>query len=250
MFFAQDAPLQNEYDALYRSLFKRPDIYMQIVEALTKHRAGLLREQILKATGADDNEVFQRALRELEQCGFIRKYNMFDYKAKNALYQLIDNFTLFHFQHIATNIPQDEHYWSDMRFSGRYNVWAGLAFERLCLLHSQQIKQSLGISGIQCNVYSWTYMPKGGADDSSFQIDMLIDRIDRIVNICEMKYADEEYVMNADEDRRLRQRISRFIEHTRTRKAVHPVLVTTYGLSRNGYASVFQHIITLDDLFR
>lgn len=258
IFFSQDAPLRNEFQALFRSLFKKPDIYIRIVTALTKKRAGLLREQILEATDADDNESFQNALKELEECGFIRRYNMLEHKAKNALYQLMDLFTLFHFQYIAANDKQDEHYWSNMYFSGEHNAWAGLAFERLCLHHAPQIKQALGISGVICHLCSWTYKPtkeeielakKNNKNAGGFQIDLLIDRDDHIINICEMKFADDEYIMNSEEDRILRQRISRFVAHTATRKTIHPILVTTYGLSQNGYASVFQRVITMNDLF-
>ena len=249
IFFAQDAPLHDEFKALYKSLFKRSEIYLQIVESLTKRRAGLLREEILRETGLDDNEAFQRALRELEECSFIRKYNMYEYKAKNALYQLIDNFTLFHYQHIAANVPQDEHYWSSRRMSGDLDAWAGLAFERLCLLHAPQIKHALGISGVVCTFYSWTYKPGKDEQTEGFQIDMLIDRDDQIINICEMKFTEDEYVVKADDDRLLRRRIARFIAKTETKKTIHPILITTYGLSRNGYASVYQRTITLDDLF-
>lgn len=251
MFFAEDAPLQNEFRALYKSLFKRSEIYMKIVKALTKRRAGLLREEILKETEAEEGEQFQCAMRELEECGFIRKYNMYEYKTKNALYQLIDNFTLFHFQHLAANEPRDNHYWSSRRLSGDLDAWAGLAFERLCLLHAPQIKQALGISGVISSFYSWTYKP--GKDETTtegFQIDMLIDRDDRVINICEMKYTEDEYAVTAEDDRLLRRRISRFMAKTQTKKTIHPVLITTYGLSPNGYASIYQRTITMDDLFK
>ncbi len=174
---------------------------------------------------------------------------MYEYKAKNALYQLIDNFTLFHYQHIAANVPQDEHYWSSRRMSGDLDAWAGLAFERLCLLHAPQIKHALGISGVVCTFYSWTYKPGKDEQTEGFQIDMLIDRDDQIINICEMKFTEDEYVVKADDDRLLRRRIARFIAKTETKKTIHPILITTYGLSRNGYASVYQRTITLDDLF-
>lgn len=251
MFFAEDAPLKNEFKALYKSLFKRADIYVKIVEALTKRRAGLLREEILKESGVEEGEQFQCAMRELEECGFIRKYNMFEYKTKNALYQLVDNFTLFHFQHIAPNESQDNHYWSNRRLSGSLDSWAGLAFERLCFSHAPQIKQALGITGVVSNFYSWTYKPsKEDLHTDGFQIDMLIDRDDRIINICEMKYSKDEYVVTAEEDRLLHRRIARFMEKTQTKKTIHPILITSYGLSQNGYASIYQRTITLDDLFR
>ena len=188
-------------------------------------------------------------MRELEECGFIRKYYMFEYKAKNALYQLVDNFTLFHFQHIVANVPQDEHYWSNRRLSGDLEAWAGLAFERLCLLHAPQIKHALGISGVVSNFYSWTFKPGKEEQTEGFQIDMLIDRDDQIINICEMKFKEDEYIVTADDDRLLRRRIARFMAKTQTKKIVHPVLITTYGLAHKGYASVYQRAITLDDLF-
>lgn len=249
MFFSADAPLQGEFEALYRSLFKSPAIYMNIVEALAKRRSGLLREEILSITKAEDNEVFQKALKELEQCGFLRKYTMLGYKSKNALYQLIDNFTLFHFQFIATKGSHSTNLWSDSQFTPAHNAWAGLAFERVCLQHISQIKGALGIQGVSSQVYSWTYRPKEADSVGAFQIDLLLDRSDRIINICEMKFTDDEYSMSAADDKALRQRIARFTEQTGTRKAIHPVLVTTYGISNSGYRSVFQRIITLDQLF-
>ena len=82
------------------------------------------------------------------------------------------------------------------------------------------------------------------------QIDMLIDRKDGIINLCEMKHSKAEYVISAREEAQLRNRIAVFEAETRTKKAVHLTMVTTYGVAKNSHAGLVQSEVTLDDLFR
>ena len=188
-----------------------------------------------------------KVLEELEYCGFIRKYNGYNKKTKQAIYQLIDNYTLFYFKFIKQNENNDEHFWSASIDSAKHRAWSGLAFERLCMAHVQQIKAKLGIAGVLSNVYSW----RKEADDNNdgAQIDLLIDRNDQVVNICEMKYSLSEYSIDAEYERDLRRKKTVFIDDTNTRKAVHLTMVTTYGLRQNTHSGVIQSEVTLDDLF-
>ncbi len=245
--FTKNGKLSNEFDQLYASLFKSPEQYIDIVTALGKKKAGMTREEIIVAIDKYSNGALSKVLDELEYCGFIRKYNGFDKKSKQAIYQLIDNYTLFYFKFIQQNENNDEHFWSASIDSAMHRAWSGLAFERLCMAHTQQIKAALGIAGVLSNVYSW----RKEADEMSdgAQIDLLIDRKDQVINLCEMKYSLSEYIIDAEYEQKLRNKKSAFINATNTRKAVHLTMVTTFGIKANAHSGIVQNEITLDDLF-
>ena len=250
IFFRQGAPLANEFSALYRSLFSRPEGYVTIVEALSKKKAGMTREELLAATRLHDNPVFVRQLQELEQCDFIRTYQKLNNKRKDMVYQLMDNFTLFYYQYMSNNELNDESYWSNTISSARHNAWAGLAFERVCFHHVRQIKQALGIAGVASQVYSFTYRPKADEDPEwAVQIDMLIDRADGLVDMCEIKYAKDDFLMTDAEETKVRKRLACLMSRGKTKKAVHAVLITTYGVVNNAHSHVFQKVVKADDLF-
>ena len=245
--FAKNGKLSNEFNQLYASLFKSPEQYIDIVTALGKKKVGMTREEIIAATDKYSNGALSKVLDELEYCGFIRKYNGFDKKSKQAIYQLIDNYTLFYFKFIQQNENNDEHFWSASIDSAMHRAWSGLAFERLCMAHTQQIKAALGIAGVLSNVYSW----RKEADETSdgAQIDLLIDRKDQVINLCEMKYSLSEYIIDAEYEQKLRNKKSAFIDTTNTRKAVHLTMVTTFGIKVNAHSGIVQNEITLEDLF-
>ena len=245
--FAKNGKLSNEFDQLYASLFKSPEQYIDIVTALGKKKAGMTREEIIVAIDKYSNGALSKVLDELEYCGFIRKYNGFDKKSKQAIYQLIDNYTLFYFKFIQQNENNDEHFWSASIDSAMHRAWSGLAFERLCMAHTQQIKAALGIAGVLSNVYSW----RKEADETSdgAQIDLLIDRKDQVINLCEMKYSLSEYAIDAEYEQKLRNKKSAFIYATNTRKAVHLTMVTTFGIKANAHSGIVQNEVKLDDLF-
>ena len=247
LFFSKDGELRGEYDELYASLFNHPEKYITVIETLGKKRLGLTREEIIREGKLESNGQLTTILEDLENCGFIRKYNMIGMKNKSALYQLTDFYTLFYFRFIQNNPVNDEHFWSKSIGTGEYNNWCGLAFERVCLMHSQQIKKRLGISGIISSEYAWWVDNKEGKRGA--QIDLLIDRNDGVINLCEMKYTKMPFHIDADYDATLQYKRSRFIETTHTRKAVHLTMVSAQGLQRNAYADDIQSQITADDLF-
>ena len=247
IFFARNGKLTNEFNLLYASLFKSPEQYIDVVTALGKKKVGMTREEIIRAIDKPSNGALSKVLDELEYCGFIRKYSGYGKKTKEAIYQLVDNYTLFYFKFIRQNKNNDEHFWSASVDSATHRVWSGLAFERLCLAHTQQIKAGLGISGVLSNIYSWR--KETDENGSGAQIDLLIDRNDQVINICEMKYSLSEFSIDAEYERNLRNKKSAFIEATHTRKAVHLTMVTTYGVRQNSHSGIVQNVITLDDLF-
>lgn len=248
LFFARSNKLDGEFDELYSSLFRKPEPYLNIVTALGRRKAGLSRDELVAQTGMGSCGNLTRHLRELEECGFIRKSLAFGKKAKGALYQLIDNFTLFHLAFVGENKSNDRCFWSGSSDSQFRVVWEGLAFERLCLQHVREIKIALGISGVVSNVCSWQIART--AEHEGAQVDLLIDRNDGVINLCEMKFASAEYEIKDEEDRHARARKDLFKATTGTRKAVHLTYVTTYGLKRNKHSGIAQSEVTLDDLFR
>ena len=248
LFFARSNKLEGEFDELYASLFRKPEPYLNIVMALGRRKSGLSRDELVAQTGRGSCGNLTRHLRELEECGFIRKSLAFGKKAKGALYQLIDNFTLFHLAFAGENKSNDRCFWSGSSDSQFRVVWEGLAFERLCLQHVREIKIALGISGVVSNDCSW--QTARTAEHEGAQVDLLIDRNDGVINLCEMKFASAEYEIKGDEERHARARKELFKETTGTRKAVHLTYVTTYGLKRNKYTGIVQSEVTLDDLFR
>ena len=249
MFFSERGELCKEFDALYASLFKRPTTHISIITALANKKMGMQREDILEATGLSDNTTFANALQELEQCGFIRKFMPIGYKNKNAIYQLMDNYTLFYFDFIKKNTNQDEHFWTANIDTTIHNGWAGRAFERVCLQHISQIKAALGFSAIISTVHSWIYKPKNSSE-KGVQIDMLIDRNDQTINLCEIKYTNAPYSLDAEEDMRLRNRKATFVRETGTTKSILITMITTYGLTPSGYSDDIHCQVNMQDLFK
>lgn len=156
LFFSEDGNLRHEFDDLYDSLFKQPKPYLSIVDALATKKVGMTRTEILRTTQLTDNGKLTEYLENLEYCGFIRKYNCIGMKAKNALFQLMDNYTLFYYKFIKDSYINDAQYWTKITGKPEYNTWCGLAFERVCLQHVEQIKAKLGIQGVITTVYSWS----------------------------------------------------------------------------------------------
>ena len=247
LFFHPDGELHDEFDALYASLFKNPDPYITVVRTLGTKRIGLTREELIRQAKLEDNGRLSEILKDLEACGFIRRYRNFGHNTKNAIYQLIDSYTLFYYDFIQANTSADASFWSRQTGSPLYYNWCGRAFERVCLLHVDQIRKALSIFGTISRVCSW-YLPKT-SDRNGAQIDLIIDRDDSVIDICEMKYTKQPYEMNHDAEQKVLNRRERFVAETGTNKSVHLILVSANGVQHNSYSDEFQSVITADALF-
>lgn len=246
--FVKDAPLQNEYKYLYASVFKNPESYVRIIERLGRKKVGMTREELAEGEGLSNSGDLTQKLEELESCGFIRKYHAFGMKKRNAVYQLMDCFTLFYLRFLADGM-QDEHFWTNQINTPVLNTWMGLAFERICLLHIDQIKYKLQIGGVLTDINSWYCKPDPDKGIMGAQIDLLIVRKDQVINLCEMKFSDSEYSFSNKEERNIRNKVHDLQVQTGTKYAIHPTLVTTYGLLENIYSGTIQAVITMEDLF-
>jgi hypothetical protein len=243
--FAEKGELTNEFGNLYASLFKNHEKHVKIVEVLSKKVKGLTREEIIKSSKLPDGGGLTQTLVELELCGFIRIYKAFGKKERHSLFQLSDFFTLFYFNFMKDKSFNDEHYRTNFIENARHRAWSEYAFEQVCLAHLPQIKRKLGISGILTSTFSW----QGRESGKGAQIDLLIDRNDKVMNLCEMKFAGEPFVIDKRYDENLRNKRAVFRQETKTNKALHLTLITTYGVFHNEYWSGIQSEVTMDDLF-
>ena len=168
-------------------------------------------------------------------------------KKKEKYYKLTDNFCLFYLNFIEKKGTNDESFWQHSVLSPAIASWQGFAFEEVCFAHSLQIKAALGIAGIQTNLSSLIITKD--ENQSGMQIDMLIDRADRVINLCEIKYCNQEFIIDKHYEEKLRQRVERIRELTKNRRNIHLTLITTFGLHNNEYSGRIQKTINMDDLF-
>ena len=247
LLFSEHGELHREYDRLFRSLFTAPDAYMAIIAALVENKQGISREEIATKVKLANNGHLTKLLTNLVNCDFIRRYSTKEKKVKaNAhLYQLTDMFILFHHT-FAKRPTTDPHYWSNMMGTPAMSAWLGLAFERVCLLHIPQIKQALGIGGIHTEYYAWRSRQSAPA----VQIDLIIERADQMINLCEVKYSEYPYAIDKNEEARMRLRIGAFSSETACRKGILPTFITTFGLNRNAHSGLVAGEVTMDDLFK
>jgi len=258
LIFAENGELHNEFHNIYHSLYTNATDHIKVVSALAIKAKGLTRKEISEITDLSSNGNLSTILEELVQCGFIRAYEPFKAENKplrrralnmhhspNCLYQLIDPFTLFYFQ-VFVNHSNNPHYWTQAYLSHEHSTWAGLSFEMLCLNHANQIKQVLGIVGMHTQVLSWF----GKGDSNKAQIDMLIDRADDCINICEMKYYNDILHLTQKDEDDVRRKINVFLEQSGTHKQVILTLITAHGLEHNAHSGGIQQELTLEDIIK
>lgn len=234
--------LHYEYEHLFSSLFKNATNHIKIISVISEQKWGVQRTDIVKKSGVSDGEGLTKALKELEQCGFIRKYKNITKEKNGFFYQLIDPFILFSYYFLKDEKIKD---WEKFYKSAAFYTWRGNAFEIVSLCHIHQIKNALGISGVSSDEYSWkSEQKKDGA-----QIDLIIDRRDDVMNICEMKYTDEEFLIVSDYEKELNHKINLFRKEVNTDKALHITLISVSGLKKNNYSDVVLNVINGDDLF-
>lgn len=243
LFFSEDAPMRGEYRRLYRSVFRSPERYMDIIKALAANKSGLTRTEISKTVGIESGDGLTEMLKDLVACDFIRSYRN-GLKKNGEIYQLMDFYTLFYLQ-FCENPSTDRNYWKNTLNSPLQNNWYGLSYERVCMAHVQEILQALHLDTIHTEYYSF----RSKESSPKVQIDLVIDRSDDFVDIIEIKYSRVKYEMSKEEREKIERRVSRYINETKTRKGIQTVLITTLGCEKNRNTDVCQRFLTLDDLF-
>lgn len=246
LFFSKNAELAYEFENLYKALFRHSEMHVQVVTALAQKSMGLTRDELLKITGIQSSGNFTAVLDELESCGFIRRFTPLAKQKKDELIQLIDFYTLFYFKFIKENKLKSENFWSSMQKSALFAGWSGYAFEMLCLHHIPQIKNTLQISGMQSSPCSFV----GKGDDTGAQIDLLIDRADNVMNVCEMKFTREPFCIDKSYAERLENKLAVLRKRIKTSKTLMLTMISAKGLKKNSYFDMVQNVVTLEDLMK
>ncbi len=244
--FNENGLLQTEFSNLFRSLFNNYEKHLKIVYALAKKSKGLTRDEIVTLSGLPNAGSTTRLLVELEESGFIRKYVPFGKKQRNSLYQLVDFYTHFYLKFIKGVQIMNTNNWLNMIDTPAYRAWSGYAFEQVCLYHLPQIKQALGISGVLTSVSAWR--SKNSIPGAA--VDLVIDRRDQVINLCEMKFSVNPFIVTKKYAGELRNKVGVFKTETKTRKSVFLTLITTFGIQQNSYfGGLVQNEIKMGELF-
>ena len=237
--------MRREYQQLYNSLFKNSAPYIKIIEKLAKTKSGLSKTEISTATNLTHNGDLSQMLENLQYSNIIRCFygkSRGKIKKRDAYYQVTDLFTLFHLT--FADKPTNSTFWQDRAASSQISNWFGLAFERLCLCHIPQIRKALGLNRIAVEYYSWR---SNGTPKA--QIDMIIERADDLIHICEIKFSNTEYTISKQDDLDMNNRIDAFKLESGTKSGTIPTWITSYGLKDNAYSDEVQYQVVLDDLF-
>jgi AAA+ ATPase superfamily predicted ATPase len=251
LFFRKRAELWDEFDHLYNTLFSNSKQYIRLVEILGEKRGGMTRNELSTEPDINDNGRLSGMLSDLVASDFVRMSTCFGKKKQEIRYQLSDYYTLFYFRFLKGKQGVDEHYWSKTYDDPARRAWAGLSFEQLCKDHVTQIKSKLGILGVLSEESVWSVKKDPGKGiEKGAQIDMIIDRADHVINICEIKYSTEEYEIDADYSLSLKNKVEAFRKATDTKKTLSIAMITTYGVKQNKYSNLVNNQILLSDLFR
>ncbi|MBQ5452989.1 MAG: ATP-binding protein [Bacteroidales bacterium] len=241
-FSSKNAVLRTEFNELFAALFSNYDKHIEVIKILTSRTEGLTRTEISEKAGFGGSEM-TKILDNLERCDFIMSSNKTGGGVKNKIFRICDFYTLFYYKFVEKNSSADADFWQKMINSPKINTWQGFCFELLCLLHITQIKRALGIDGVLVTLSTWR------SKDRNAQIDLVIERSDRIVNLCEIKFSVNEFVITKDYESKLRSRAGLFAAETGTKYALNTTFITTYGISNPQNHSIVNGNIVLDDLF-
>ena len=248
LFFEEGSALKNEYSFLLKSLFKEDELYRRIIDTIAGKNKGLTRQEIIQLSHLQDNGRLSSALNTLIDCDFIREYSAYGKASRDSLYQVIDPFVLFYKRFVEKYKGRDERHWINNIQSQQRRSWSGIAFELVSLIHLPQIKEALGIQGIATWTGSWIY--RGKEDEKGAQIDLLIDRQDKIINLCEMKYSSRLFETTKSLAKEITEREEIFAIQSGTRKSIVNILVTPVGEKNGKYKGLFSRVITMEALFK
>lgn len=245
LFFADaHAMLRTEYNELYSTLFKRPDNYLAVIRMLTERKEGFTRKEISEKTKLG-GAALSKILSDLEQCDFIFSYARYGNAKNNAIYRIKDFYTLFYYKYVNGIDTKDSLRWTHLSSTPQVSSWQGFSFELLCLLHLDEIKKALGIDRILNDASAW----RSRQPEQNTQIDLVIERADHNINLCEMKFSSGMYAIDKGYEQKLRERMSIFQAETMTRCSTRITMVTTYGVLQNKHSGIVNDEVLLDDLF-
>ena len=253
LFFAKGAPLKDEYDRLFSTVFDEPEEIKKIVEILYQKKAGLTRKELVAKRKVSDGETFGKRLHALVASDLVIKYVPFGFSARHVHYKLVDPFCLFYLWFVRDAASASPSSLLEKAKTPSAHVWREQSFENVCFLHVKQIKRALGVEEVQSTQSAWP--GEEGDEDGTLidedgtQIYLVIERMDHVVNMCEMKFLGCEFSVDKEYDRHLRNRVGLLAKELPPKYAIRSTLITTFGLKHNTYSSAYTNVVTLDDLF-
>lgn len=254
--FTRAGQLRDEFGRLFASLFEESGEHERLVRAAAKQRGGVTRDALLASAGLSSGGRQSRRLDELEAAGFLARYVPWGRSRRDSVYRLVDEYCLFYLHWIesapASALPdRGAKYWLAKMATPAFRAWAGYAFEGICLKHTAEIQAALGIDSMANEIGTWSYRPPRGARDiQGAQVDLLFDRPDGVVNLCELKYAAEDFVLTKSYAKELVTKAEIFKQRSKTKKDVVITLVTTHGLKPGLWNDeVVDSVVTAQDLF-
>ncbi len=251
--FDPQSPLHGEFERLFKSLFTNSELHIKVIRTLFKKNSGMDRTELFSKAGINSGSVQNRIKRELIESGFISEVTFFGNRKKNSKLRLTDEFSTFYLKW-SKEIQNSRHqlnpnFWMMMQRSPSWKTWAGYAFETVCQNHICQIANALGISGMIYSYASWSYKAETKAD-KGVQVDLIIDRSDNCINLCEIKFHESKFTITKKTAEELIYKREKFIEVTQTRKTVFITLLTSFGVKENElYHEVVDNQLSMDDLF-
>lgn len=249
MCFTKDGLLYDEFKNLYAALFGASKKHETIVKNLANKPNGMTRIELLEACNIPTGGSISKLIEELVESGFITEYTPFNKKTKDNIYKLTDEYSLFYIKFIENNKVFGAGTWQMLASKNSWKIWSGLAFENIALKHIAQIKKALGIAGVYTEQTAWRYVAKEQADFGT-QIDLVIDRQDMCINLCEMKYSLTEFSIDKQYAAVLNQKQRIFLAQTKTRKTTFVTMITTFGVKQNEhYLSSVQKQLDMNIFF-
>jgi hypothetical protein len=248
--FTKDGLLTGEFNNLYGSLFEIAENHIKAVRALATTSKGMTRQEIIDACRISSGGRTSLMLEELEESGFIKSTLPYGKASRDSIYRIIDEFSIFYLKFMDKAKSSGQDTWIKVSSSPTYKIWSGMAFEAVCLKHVDQIKKGLGIQGIESEDSNWRFVPGKGIREKGAQIDLLIDRKDRCINLCEMKFYTSEFSIDKPYASELEQKLEVFQKKTRTKKTLFLTMITSYGIKKNEHSErLIQKSLTMDVLF-
>ncbi len=248
LFFHDDGPLKLEFEELYHALFKNADLYLSVVKALCNHKAGFSNQEISRLLKVEGGKL-TKVLKNLERCDFIERWNKYGNKKREEQFRIVDFYTLFYYKFVNDNNFKDPYWWSNHADSSGISAWMGLSFELICMRHHLEIKRALDIESKGPQITTWKQVADSDKGKLGAQVDMVIERNDRIIHLCEMKFSTDKFTITRKYEDDLRERRTIFKEATSTTKTLVYTFITTYGIVGGKHNSIVHSEVTMDQLF-
>jgi uncharacterized protein len=246
LLYKENGKLVKEFENLLPSLFDNAANHLDVLQAMASKWKGLTRSELASSYKKTDGGGLTQVLADLEYSGFITSYQPFGKIKKETLFRISDSYILFYLKFLKRNRQES---FLDIAKTANYRIWCGYAFENLCLQHIGKIKETLGLGKIIS--FSSSYLSKGNKYEDGYQFDLIIERADSVINVCEMKYYNGRFVIDKKMYQKVKDNLAKFQTVVGNKVVLHYTMVTTNGCIQNEYFhDLVDEEVTLSDLIK